>query len=272
MEILSRSISTTVDGVKMTDLNKLFRLQFIHFCGLVIAYSLVQGGVTQAVAEIYLNMKPCSLACLKTGASRFGSMLCADLLGYGLLFALFLIIGILGVFAAAFLEVSPLLFVLTLMAISTVVVFGLYRLMVMYAIVYPSIIIEKKSPIGGIRRAFELADGRLLEMSAPLFTYYLFVTLMVMVFWVILGWDTETIYSAKGIIVTAIPDIVLLPFMSTLHAVIYFNLRVSKEGMDATVLARDILPKSAGVAYKRAHVNDGEATETSMTENEDELV
>jgi hypothetical protein len=277
MEILSRSISMTLDEAKETDqldkyMKQLFPLQLIHICGVVISYNFAFSGITQAVAESYLGLKPTSLACLKTGAKWLGSILCTIILGFGLFLAIFCIIGILGIFAVVFLQVSVWLFLLTLLGTTAVVVFALSRVIVIYALVCPSIMIEKKTAIGGIRRAFELADGRLLESFAPIFVYYLFVTFLVFLLkGIFLGSDPMLIYSGKGVVVTSLPDAVLLPFWATLDAVIYFNLRISKEGMNATVLAGDILPDSAGGAYKHAHVNGEDFTETSLSED-DELV
>jgi hypothetical protein len=48
------------------------------------------------------------------------------------------------------------------------------------------------------------------------------------------------IFSAKGIVISYLPMIVTLPFQAMLITVIYLNLRISKEGMNAAVLTRDL--------------------------------
>jgi hypothetical protein len=205
------------------------------------------GGMIRAAAEIYVGMTPEWLACLKAGFHRFVPLLCSGYVVLGLIVAMALIPGLL--LGAAFATESGFLFFLTFLAFVGFII-AYFCIMVCAALILPSIMIEKKSAVGGVRRAFELAQGRWCNICIPFFIYGLIVTLSAKVIQALfLGPDVSALYSTIGIVATTIPSVVFMPCYAVLQTAVYFNLRISKEGMNASVLAQEILPESFNVSY-----------------------
>ena len=50
----------------------------------------------------------------------------------------------------------------------------------------------------------------------------------------------HTMFSAIGYVLTLIPGLVIIPISGIVRTVMYFNLRVEKEGLNAHVLSRDL--------------------------------
>jgi hypothetical protein len=205
------------------------------------------GGMIRAVAEIYLGMTPEWLACLKAGIHRFVPLLCSGYVVMGLIVSMSLIPAL--ILGAAFATDSGLLFFLTILA-SVGIMICYFYIMVCSALIFPSVMIEMKSATGGVRRAFELAQGRWCSIFCPFFVYGLVMVFVSNILRALfLGPDTSALFSTKGIVVTTTPSIVFMPFSAVLATAIYINLRVDKEGMNASVLAREILPESLDVSY-----------------------
>ena len=61
-------------------------------------------------------------------------------------------------------------------------------------------------------------------------------------------------FSPVGYALTLIPGLVLIPIIGIVKTVMYFNLRVEKEGLDAHVLSRDL----GGGAYINPSMGDEE--------------
>lgn len=67
----------------------------------------------------------------------------------------------------------------------------------------------------------------------------------------------HTMFSPVGSALALIPGLVLIPIIGIFKTVMYFNLRVEKEGLDAHVLSRDL----GGGAYINPFVAGDEETE-----------
>jgi hypothetical protein len=180
----------------------------------VLLGAVAQGMMIKAVADVYLEQAPAFKDCFKIGLKKAGVILLASLLvlvpiTFGFLFFL---------------------------------VPGMY-LAVQWFVVGPAIVIENKGVVGSMKRSWELVSGSWCYV----FCTFLIVTLSSGVFqwiWsalVVGGTDAgHTLFSAVGYVLTLIPGIVVIPITGIVRTVMYFNLRVEKEGLNAHVLSRDL--------------------------------
>jgi hypothetical protein len=68
----------------------------------------------------------------------------------------------------------------------------------------------------------------------------------------------HTLFSAKGSVIAVIPSIFSTPFLAIMETVMYFNLRVEKEGLNADVLLRDMGDRAESDPYHHVPLMDDE--------------
>lgn len=106
------------------------------------------------------------------------------------------------------------------------------------SVAIPAVVAEAKGPIEAIRRSFALTKGRR-------FSVWLAFVVIGLVWWTVamiigllpmaLGGGTA---SLVGAVVSFVLGAVVAPLMTLLPAVVYHDLRVAKEGVDTSELAR----------------------------------
>lgn len=180
----------------------------------IILGAVAQGMIIKSVADIYLSQEPDFIDNLKLGLKKSGVII---------LTALLVLICVCFGFILLF---AP----------------GLY-LAVMWFVVGPAIVIENNGVIESMKRSWELVSGSWCYVFC-MFLIVNFVTGVFQMIWsafVAGGNDaSHAIFSVTGSILALIPGLVFMPVMGIMIAVMYFNLRVEKEGLNAHVLSRDL--------------------------------
>lgn len=211
-----------------------------------IAYLLTtiigQAGMIRAVAEIYSGRQPNWYACFQRALPHFLSLLGASCL-YGLAILLGLLVVLLvraAVFTFLTKNATVGIFVISIL-LSCFAAFVLY-LSVCMTLFVPAIVIESKSAVAGVRRAFELASSRWCYVFCYVFIFTAGSMLINGVVRRVVGGGDPTHPSAMimGVIVSYFPQVFLLPCSNILQTVLYFNLRIDKESMNAEILALDM--------------------------------
>ena len=194
--------------------------------------SVGEGTMITAVANLYLQREPKLSTSLKTGAKKSPALIGAVLLS--------LVGGALG-------------FVL-------LVVPGLY-LSVAWFVITPAIVIEGYGVMGSFGRSMNLVSGSWCYVLCTYMCVCVFM-LITQVIWsaVFAGGNdashTISIFSVWGSAVAMVPAIVYGPVFAIMKTVMYINLRVEKEAVNADVLARGFGVGGSDVSYRLAGLMD----------------
>lgn len=122
------------------------------------------GAMIHAVATIYLGMTPDWKACLMEAVLHQTSLLIPTFLLVGILMLLIIVPAYL--FWITFFSDSERAVTRGILAVPVIAVCCFY-ILTCFALIFPSIMIENKSAVGGIRRAFELARGHWCSTFCP---------------------------------------------------------------------------------------------------------
>jgi hypothetical protein len=116
-------------------------------------------------------------------------------------------------------------------------------LWVLWLVAVPVLMVEGTTGMGALSRSRSLVRGRWWPVFG---TYVLLVILTGIVQSTLNGilsvaaQENDVAYAVVQALATAVSGIVVTPFTATVVTVIYFDLRVRKEGFDLELLARDI--------------------------------
>lgn len=187
--------------------------------------------IAVAVAQMYVNGHPDTMACLKQGLSKF----CTLLIGQFLFGAAVGGCIAIGAFICILLWVTEIK-VLRMFAVLlvTALIVGYFYCAVAMTLYIPAVMIEGKGSVGGLRRSFELVTHNFCFVFCTSFCLTLIVGVISAIF---------SIFTLDGLLGTAIEKIPFLfqfPLQSILIVVVYFNLRITHEGMNRDVLAREL--------------------------------
>lgn len=192
-----------------------------------LAVLLVTAACTKAVADAYLQTEPDWRESLRAARRRFGSILWLTILYMLLLIPAFLALIIPGVWLA-----------------------------VAWSVAFPAVMLEAVRGRKALGRSFRLVRGRWWPTFGLVFIAYLIagmvqffvgaimgVILLVAVEDSLLG---TVLVNAVG---NSLAGVITTPFQAAAIAILYFDLRVRKEGLDIELLARDVgVPPPAGPA------------------------
>ncbi|HYX80517.1 MAG TPA: hypothetical protein VE976_07905 [Actinomycetota bacterium] len=174
-----------------------------------IIWTVVLGAVTLAAAGTYLGRDLDIAASYRFGFSRFWSIVwVAILMG-------------LAIVAGFILFVIPGFFILTRLAVSV-----------------PALIVEDRRGTGALSRSWNLVRGHGWNVFGAIFVALLISTLVSGILTSpFSGWLSAGIASAIASVITT-------PFTALVGIVVYLDLRVRKEGLDAATLERDLASAS----------------------------
>jgi hypothetical protein len=181
----------------------------------VISVLLATAVCFKAVADAYLGVEPDWRRSLRFAVRRLGGLFGVAIVG-GLLVAL---------------------------ATLALIVPGIW-LFVMYSVAVPALLLERIGPIQALRRSFRLVKGRWWPTAGVLVVGYLLigilgalVTGVVMLVPAVVAED-NTLAGALGAVVGGtLGSMLTTPYSAAVVALLYFDLRVRKEGLDLQLIA-----------------------------------
>ncbi|MFP3914580.1 MAG: hypothetical protein ACLFWM_06870 [Actinomycetota bacterium] len=179
---------------------------------------LVQGASITALAQSYQGQEPVWTSSLRNGARRFLPLVVATFLlsvssGIGLIFCL-----IPGIFLFTMWTVTP-----------------------------AALVTERLGPLAALRRSWQLVRGRFWPVLGAVVLAYLLYIVVSQIIGTVTG--AVTIFGAMNgdqfsflpsVLGSALVSIVSAPFLAAMVTIIYFDLRVRKEGYDLELMARDL--------------------------------
>jgi hypothetical protein len=184
--------------------------------GLVLT-TLATAACFRAVSGVYLGEKPTVGGSLQFAAGRVLPLIVLALL-YGL-----------GLIPAFILLVIP----------------GIW-LSVAWSLSYPALLSEGLRPAEALGRSFKLVQGRWWATFGALLVMYVIVAVISAILGAILGGvlisssDSEAVAAVFYTLVNTLSSLVTLPLLAAVLTVLYFDLRVRKEGFDLRLLAHGV--------------------------------
>jgi hypothetical protein len=182
-----------------------------------LAFLIASAAVLRAVSVAYLGGTPDWRDSLRAATSRLGSLIWLGLLMFG------------GLGLAAVALFIPSIW-----------------LGVAWSVAFPVMIAEGARGASAMRRSFRLVQGRWWPTFGALllaFMFQFFLGLLVGIPLGLLtaGWDSGS--AASLVLTTAVSvasSVITTPFMAAVLVLIYFDLRVRKEGFDLELLAQGV--------------------------------
>ena len=185
----------------------------IYMMVCVVIGALMAGPMIRAIVDLYMGKQPILKQCLKVGVKRAPTIFCASVVVF-----LCVSIGMVFLFAP-----------------------GLY-LSVRWFFVTPIIVVEGLGVFASLKRSWELVSGAWCYVFCTMFLCQILLILL-NVIWsqLLLGLEsTSALFSVYGTIASLVPAIVFGPFLSILVTLMYFNMRIDKEGLNQSELIRNM--------------------------------
>lgn len=215
----------------------------------VIGLLLVVGASLRGASEIYLGREPEVGRSLRFAARRAGSMLWIILLMMLAIFGLGIVAALLGV-------IGILLFLLL----------GVF-LLVRWWLAMPSLLFEDKRGVSAMRRSSELVADHWWRVFGVLLVIGIFVTIvgsllpeLIINGFQGIGEDNFNLWLLLYDVLNSLGTILTAPILAAATVVLYYDLRVRKEGFDLELLVDEL--DDPGSSSAKA---PGQATEPPAT-------
>lgn len=206
-------------------LKEYYVINFAYIAASQVIGAVAAGTMIKAIADFYLGRDPDLLACLKLGWKK----------SLTVMFASFLVM--LGVMVGIVLFFFP----------------GLY-LAVAWFVVTPAIVVEKYGVFGSLGRSRSLVSGSWCYVFCTFLIVYLIMFAATFVwnlaFVTVLN-KHNALTTIIGYLISNVPAIFMIPILGITQTVMYFNLRVEKEGLDTDLLASDLGERGGDVSYRQ---------------------
>ena len=228
-----------------------------------ITYAVALGATTVAVSELYMG-RPITIRTAYTPMrGKVGRLALLMILVSLRMFGVFLLVGfaaaVSGIVASIGFPILAPLFVLA----AFVGAAGVWIwMMIRYAVAVPAVVLENETAASAIRRSVELTSGNFLRVFA-LLAFTMVITYAVLAIFqgpfafagVMAGPETSTGFwlNLMGTITGSIGGAFTGPLMIVAFAVLYYDLRVRKEGLDLQVMLANLnAVPAAGTAASSA--------------------
>jgi hypothetical protein len=183
----------------------------------IVLMSLASAACFRAVSGIYLGERPTVGGSLRFAATRLLPVIVLSFL---------YVLGLIPAFFALF--------------------FPFVWLAVAWSVSFPALLSEGIGPVEAMGRSFRLVKGRWWATFGALLVMYLLVAVISGILGALLGAtliaavDSEVVAAVFYTIVNTLSSLITLPLMASVLTVMYFDLRVRKEGFDLQLLARGV--------------------------------
>lgn len=217
------------------------------------AYVLAVAACFKAVGEGYLGGRPEWLDSLRFAGRRIGSLLLAAFMFLGALFITLLMVAIVGsILAIPFTLAGPVGAVAAVVVIVLIAVPGVGWLATYWSVFIPALLAEDAGSAGSLGRSWSLVKGRFWATFATLLVGLLLATLvqvlaggaLIALLFTDAG-QSVILAATLNALATTVGSIVTVPLVASLVAIVYFDLRVRKEGLDLRLVARGMAAPGA---------------------------
>lgn len=270
MELLQRAPSTMFSGPDADPATVFMVIAgavvafIVMVVGYWIAYMVTLGATTEAVSELYVGRTTTIAAAYQRIRGRIGRLLLVALLiglrlfglGVGGTFVIFLIVVAIGILTAvaapAFAALAGVLAVLAFFALALGI--GIFALR--YCVAIPAVVLENVTAGDAIRRSVFLTKGSrvragLLVLFAMVITYAAMAIFQgpFVVGAIAAGPESTTGFwlNLTGAVTGTIGGAITGPLMIIALALLYYDIRIRKEGLDLQLMLASLDSEPAGV-------------------------
>jgi hypothetical protein len=140
---------------------------------------------------------------------------------------------------------SLLYFIALIPAFIALIIPGIW-LSVAWSVSFPALLSEGLGPVAALGRSYRLVKDRWWPTFGALLVMYLLVLVISGIVGALLGAilissvDNEAVAGVFNTIINTLSSLITLPLMASVLTVLYFDLRVRKEGFDLQLLARGV--------------------------------
>ncbi len=224
------------DAVRVLDEQRFLMLQLAQVAVSVIGFLLITGAAFKAVSDAYLGNDPDARASIAYAARRMHSLLWLSIL------------IVIGVVIGLFLVVVP----------------GIYVL-IAWSVAVPALMVEGAKGSKAIGRSFGLVRKNWWRVFAALRVGLIFIALFQFLLGLLSGAadpvaeDSVYVWALIYDVVGGIATIITAPLQAAIVTVIYYDLRVRKEGFDVALLSAGL--GDTGGAQAEQHPSHATADE-----------
>jgi hypothetical protein len=196
----------------------------------VIIGPIAEGAMIQAVVDIYTDRQPSFFPCLKVGLKNA-----------------------IPLFLASFLASAA-----TIVGMIFLYFPGIY-LAVAFFVVTPAIQVEKTSVYGSLKRSYNLVSGSWCYVFCTFLIVYVIMIPGQMIWSTIFAGGNDmghTVFSVWGSLVSSTFLVFILPLFAIMKTIMYFNLRVEKEGLNIDAFLREIGGRADDTDYRHIPLMD----------------
>lgn len=227
----------------------------------LLVYHLITGALSNAIARSYMGQRVSILEAYRLGWRRYLSLVGAA----GVLFLVALLVMAVifgcafGTFAALLAARSSrvgalgaVVMVLLIFALMLVLAVLALYLSTRLLVTTQAIVLEQRGPLAGIGRSWQLVGGAfwrtlLTLLLMALLTYMvaaLPATLLSFALNIVSRGSVDALMRNQAIttLLTQVGQIIMLPLQLGVYTLLYYDLRVRKEGYDLELMARQIQP------------------------------
>ena len=240
-----------IEGEKFSDpdyllahMGEYYSLLGVRMLVSAVMGAIVTGPMVRTVIDVYMQKTPDLKSCVKVGVKRAPTLLATSFMGF---FAV--LFGFLLLFFP-----------------------GLY-LCIRWFFVSPIVVVEGLGALASFKRSSELSSGSWCYVFCTFLICYFFMIVVQLIWsYIFLGGNDvdKTMFSVTGSIVDIIPAVIFVPIFSIMVTLMYLNMRIEKEGLNADVLTRNMGDSGAIDSAYSPLIDQG--MQEDRVSNEEEVV
>ena len=197
--------------LRYNDVAVLFAVQtlFLGLLKFLVAYMVSQGAITYAISERYLQRPATVFDALQAVRKRYGTLLSALIL-----------VGLIVGFGYLLLIIPGILWTLS------------------YTLVVPVVMLEAHDAVQSRQRSWALVEGYRGKVFAVLLTFWGLSFLIAFGLQSVLIFLLAGTAGILGSVVEELVSLLLMPFVLIADVLLYYDLRMRKEGFDLEMLSQ----------------------------------
>ena len=229
----------------LTHMGEFYSLLGIRSLVSTVVGAIMTGPMVRAVIDVYMQKTPDLKSCMKVGIKRAPTIFVTSVIG-----SFAVLLGFLLLFFP-----------------------GLY-LCIRWFFLSPVIVVEGLGALASFKRSSELSSGSWCYVFCTFLICYFFMIVVQLIWsYIFLGGNDvgKTMVSVTGSIIDIIPAVVFQPVLSIVMTLMYLNMRIEKEGLNADVLTRN-MGDSGAIDSGYSLLIDQSMEEAQVTVSNDEEV
>ena len=208
-------------------------------------YLLLEGAIVAAASDAYLGRPVSAAAGLRRVLSRLGPVLGSVVLKWLLMYAVAIVISLAIAIPAGMLGASGVARPELLAPVTVVVMVGIFLYLFARLFAVPATaLLENNGAVAALGRASRLASGSIWRIVKVYLIAFL-VLAVVSLLCIVLGAILLSAWPAAQVLLM-LPYLLVYPLLSVITTVLYYDVRIRREGFDIEVMAGQMASEPAG--------------------------